>query len=83
MFTFEDKSSNMPPDRCSTVWSWNFGDGNGNSGSGGGTSTVQNPTYTYTNHKTNPGFTVTLAVSNWVDGFVRSDTTTMVIRVDQ
>ena len=62
-FNFTDLSSNMPVGSCNTVWSWNFGDGNGQ-GNGAGTSTSRNPTYIYTKSNANPGFSVTLAVSN-------------------
>ena len=66
----------MPQTTCSTVWSWNFGDGNGH-GNGEGTSTDQNPAYMYTKSNTNPGFIVTLQVSNSMG----SDTKTAVIAV--
>jgi len=62
-FNFTDLSTNMPVGSCGTVWSWNFGDGNGQ-GNGAGTSTSRNPTYVYTKSNQNPGFSVTLAVSN-------------------
>ncbi|MEA2537362.1 MAG: hypothetical protein QOF11_1596 [Chloroflexota bacterium] len=62
-FNFTDLSTNMPVGSCNTVWSWNFGDGNGQ-GNGAGTSTSRNPTYIFTKSNTNPGFSVTLAVSN-------------------
>ncbi len=62
-FQFTDLSTNMPVGSCGTVWSWNFGDGNGQ-GNGAGTSTSRNPTYIYAKSNTNPGFSVTLAVSN-------------------
>jgi Flp pilus assembly protein TadG len=77
LFRFTDTSTNMPVGSCGTVWSWNFGDGNGQ-GNGAGTSTSRNPTYTYSKSNTNPGFTVTLQVSN-TQG---SSTFTRVIRVD-
>ena len=64
LFRFTDQSLNMPVGQCSTVWSWNFGDGAGNSGNGAGTSIDRNPSYTYAKSNQNPGFTVTLAVSN-------------------
>ena len=76
-FRFTDQSLNMPVGSCGTVWSWNFGDGNGQ-GNGAGTSTSRNPTYIYSKSNTNPGFTVTLAVSNSVG----SSTATRIIRVD-
>ena len=78
VFSFTDQSVNMPVGSCGTVWSWNFGDGAGSSGNGAGTSSDQNPTYIYNKSKTNPGFTVTLAVSNEMG----SHTTTRVVRVD-
>jgi Flp pilus assembly protein TadG len=62
-FQFADLSTNMPVGSCNTVWSWNFGDGNGQ-GNGAGTSTSRNPNYIFTKSNTNPGFSVTLAVSN-------------------
>ena len=77
VFQFTDTSTNMPVGSCGTVWSWNFGDGNGN-GNGAGTSSDRNPTYKYTKSDTNPGFTVTLAVSNSQG----SSTFTRIIRVD-
>lgn len=78
LFQFTDTSQWMPVGSCNTVWSWNFGDGNGQSNNGAGTSSAQNPTYTFTKAKTNPGFTVTLAASNSMG----SSTKTLVIRVD-
>jgi Flp pilus assembly protein TadG len=77
LFQFTDTSTNMPVGSCGTVWSWNFGDGNGN-GNGAGTSSDRNPSYRYTKSNTNPGFTVTLQVSNSQG----SSTFTRVIRVD-
>ena len=77
VFSFTDTSTNMPVGSCGTVWSWNFGDGNGQ-GNGAGTSTSRNPTYTYSKSSTNPGFTVTLAVSNSQG----SSIATRIIRVD-
>jgi PKD repeat protein len=77
VFTFTDGSLNMPVGSCGTIWSWNFGDGAGN-GNGAGTSSDRNPTYTYSKNKTNPGFVVTLAVSNSAG----SSTATRVVRVD-
>jgi Flp pilus assembly protein TadG len=55
-FVFTDSSTNMTAG-CGAVWSWNFGDGSGSS-------SLQNPTYVYTSANTNPGFLVTLTVSN-------------------
>ena len=48
--------TNMTP-ACDPIWSWNFGDGSG-------VSSAQNPTYVYGTSNTNPGYTVTLSVSN-------------------
>jgi Flp pilus assembly protein TadG len=65
VFQFTDTSLDVVPGTCGAIWSWNFGDGNGN-GNGAGTSSDRNPSYTYTKSNTNPGFTVTLQVSNSV-----------------
>lgn len=56
VFTFTDTSFNMTAG-CSPVWSWSFGDGSG-------TSSLKNPTYVYAKQNTNPGFQVTLVVTN-------------------
>jgi PKD repeat protein len=53
----------MVAGQCGATWSWNFGDGAGN-GNGAGTSTDRNPTYIFTKKSSNPGFAVTLQVSN-------------------
>jgi Flp pilus assembly protein TadG len=56
VFSFTDSSLNMS-DGCDAVWSWNFGDG-------AGTSSLRSPNYVYQTQKSNPGFTVTLVVTN-------------------
>jgi Flp pilus assembly protein TadG len=68
-FVFNDLSTNMDS-WCHPIWSWNFGDGSG-------ASSLQNPTYVYGAANTNPGFTITLTVSN-VSG---TSTRTALVRV--
>lgn len=77
VFQFSDQSTSITAGECGAVWSWNFGDGNGN-GNGAGTSSDRNPAYTYTKSNTDPGFTVTLQVSNSAG----SSSTTRVIAVN-
>lgn len=55
-FVFTDSSTNMTAG-CGAIWSWSFGDGSGSS-------SLQHPTYIYGSANTNPGFEVTLSVSN-------------------
>ena len=68
-FVFTDTSTNMTAG-CGTIWSWNFGDGSGSS-------SMQHPTYVYSSANTNPGFLVTLVVSNSIG----NDTHSLVIPV--
>lgn len=70
VFVFTDSSRYMTSG-CAPVWSWSFGDGSG-------TSSLQNPTYVYSKQNTNPGFQVTLVVTNSLG----TDTHSVLIRVE-